>query len=108
MEDSVKLQELKNLLLLYNLVNTTTSATRVTKKSSTLIDATVINKQAYEWSSTVLDLGYSYHLAQIININLNRSQRGTIKSRKRQFTKESSDEFNYLLQKESFRCKYQF
>jgi exonuclease III len=33
MEDSVKLQELKDLLLLYNLVNTITSPTRITKKS---------------------------------------------------------------------------
>jgi hypothetical protein len=32
-EDSVKLQELTNLQLLYNLVNTITSPTRITKKS---------------------------------------------------------------------------
>jgi hypothetical protein len=47
MEDSVKLQELKNFLLLYNLVSTITSPTRITKKSFTLIVAIVINKQAY-------------------------------------------------------------
>jgi hypothetical protein len=43
MEDSVKRQELKNLLLLYNLVNTITSPTRITKNSFTLRDAIVIN-----------------------------------------------------------------
>jgi hypothetical protein len=55
MEDSVKLQELKNLLLLYNLVNTVTSPTRITEKSFTLKDVIVINKQAYECSSALLD-----------------------------------------------------
>jgi hypothetical protein len=103
MEDSVKLQELKDLLLLYNLVNTITSPTRITKKSFTLIDTIVINKQYFECSSNVLDLGYSDHLAQIININVNRSKRGTVKIRKRQFSKESIDEFTYLLQKETWQ-----
>jgi hypothetical protein len=83
------------MLLLYNLVNTVTSPTRITKKSLTLIDAIVIDKQAYECSSAVLDLGYSDHLPQIINISVNGSKTGPVKSRKRQFTKESIDEFNY-------------
>jgi hypothetical protein len=75
MEDSAKLQELKNLLLLYNLVNTSSSPTRITKKPFTLIYATVINKQAYECSSAVLDFGNSAHLVQIININVNRAKK---------------------------------
>jgi hypothetical protein len=67
---------------LYDLVNRKTSPTRITKKLFTLIDTVVINKQAYECSSTVLDLDYSDHLAQIININVNRPNRGPVKSRK--------------------------
>jgi hypothetical protein len=62
-----------------------------------MIDTTVMNIQAYECSSTVLHLGYSDHLAQITNINVNRSKRGPVKSKKRQFTKEGIDKFNYLL-----------
>jgi hypothetical protein len=68
-----------------------------------LIDAIVINKQAYECLSMVLDLGYSDDLAQIIKINVNRSTREHVKSRKSQFTKGSIDKFNYLLQKESWQ-----
>jgi hypothetical protein len=49
-----------------------------------------------------LDLGYSEHLAQIL-LNANRPERGPVKIRKRQFTKESTDKFNYLLQKESWQ-----
>jgi hypothetical protein len=80
-DKSVKLQELKNLLLLYNLVNTKTSPTRTTKKSFTLTDAIVIKKEAYECSSTALGLGYSDHLAQIINIKVYRIKRGPVRSR---------------------------
>jgi hypothetical protein len=52
MEDGVKLQELQNLMLL---VNTISSPTRFTKKSFTLKDTILMNKQAYKCSSTVLD-----------------------------------------------------
>jgi hypothetical protein len=54
----------------------------------TLIDVIVTNKD---------------HLAQILNINVNRPDRRPVKSRKRQFTKESINEFNYLLQKASWQ-----
>jgi hypothetical protein len=97
--NSARLQELKNLLLLYNLVIAITYTTRITKNSLTLIDAIVTKKQAYECSSIVLDLGYSDHLVQILNINVNRKNR-TVKIKKRQFTITSTDEFNYLLQRE--------
>jgi hypothetical protein len=80
---------------LYDLVNAVTSPSKIIRNLFTLIDAIVINKQAYECLSTVLDLGYSDHLAQIININVNRSKRGPVKSRKRLFTKESTSLVTY-------------
>jgi hypothetical protein len=46
-----------------------------------------------------LDLGYS-DLARILKINVNRPDRGPQMCRKRQFTIEGIQEFNYLLQKE--------
>jgi hypothetical protein len=73
MEDSVKLQELKKIAAVvwfgkYNNISNQDCKEII----FTLIVAIVINKQAYEYSSTILDLGYSDHLAQIININVNR------------------------------------
>jgi hypothetical protein len=69
-----------------------------------MIDATVINKQACECSSAVLDSGYSNNLAQIININVNRPKnKEPLKSTEIQFTKESIDEVNHLLQKDSWQ-----
>lgn len=58
------------MLPLYNFVNTITSPTRITKKSLTVIDVIVTKKLAYEWSSTILDLGYSGFLVQILYINV--------------------------------------
>jgi hypothetical protein len=55
----------------------------------------------------VLDLGYSDHLAQTLRINANRPDRGPQMSRKRQFTEEAIQEFNYLLQKELCRRVFQ-
>jgi hypothetical protein len=43
MGDSARLQEFKNLLLLYNLVNTTTYPPGIAKKLLVLIDVFVIN-----------------------------------------------------------------
>jgi exonuclease III len=82
LEDSLTLQELKYLLRLYNLANIVASPTRITKNSLTLIDVFVTNRQVFECSSSVLDLGYLDHLAQILNINANRPDRGPQMSRK--------------------------
>jgi hypothetical protein len=76
LEDSLRLQELKNLLRLYNLANIVAFPTRITKNSLTLIDVFATNRQVFECSSSVLDLGYLDHFAQTLNINVNRPDRG--------------------------------
>jgi hypothetical protein len=88
---------------MYNLDNIVASPTRITKNSVTQIDVIVINKQVFKCSASVLDLGYSDHLDQILKINVNRSERGPQICWKRQFTKEGILEFNCLLQKESWQ-----
>jgi hypothetical protein len=45
MSDSVKLQELKNLLLMYNLINTVASPTMITNNTVSLTDVILINQQ---------------------------------------------------------------
>jgi hypothetical protein len=81
------------------LVSSVTFPTRITKKLLTLIDITITNKNFCGCSSRVMDLSYSDHLAQMLNINADRPKRGPVKIRKRQLTKENIDEFNYLLKK---------
>jgi hypothetical protein len=83
MHGNVKLQELKNLLMMYKLIKTVTSSTRITNNTISLIDVIITNKQNYEISSTVLDLGYSDHEVQILHIYVNEPYRGPVKVRKR-------------------------
>jgi hypothetical protein len=71
MHHNVKLQELKNLLMMYKLINTVTSPTRITNNTIPLIDVIITNKQNHKISSTVLDLGYSDYQAQILHIYVN-------------------------------------
>jgi hypothetical protein len=101
LDDSVK-----SLLQVYNLVSTVTSPIRITKNSTTQMDVIVLNRQVFKFSLSVLDLGYLDHLAQTLNINANRPDRGPQMSRKRQFMEEGIQEFNYLLQKELWQQSF--
>jgi len=66
--DNTRLHELENLLLSYDLINTVNSPTRITSSSESLIDVIVTNGEYLEQSTTVIDLGLSDHLAQLIRI----------------------------------------
>jgi hypothetical protein len=44
MKRSDRLEELRNLLVMYNLINTVISPTRITKNSMSLLDVIVTNK----------------------------------------------------------------
>jgi hypothetical protein len=100
--DSTRIHELENLLLSYDLINTVSSPTRITSSSESLIDVIVTNREYLEQRATVIDLGLSDHLAQIIRIH--REKRiNTIKIIvKRQFTNSTVEEFMNLLSQESW------
>jgi len=100
--DNTRLHELENLLLSYDLINTVNSPTRITSSSESLIDVIVTNREYLEQSTTVIDLGLSDHLAQLIRIR-SRKKSNTIKIiEKRQFTNSRVEEFINLLSKESW------
>jgi len=100
--DNTRLHELENLLLRYDLINTVNSPTRITCSSESLIDVIVTNREYLEQSTTVIDLGLSDHLAQLIRIR-SRKKSNTIKIiEKRQFTNSRVEEFINLLSQESW------
>jgi diphthamide biosynthesis methyltransferase len=68
MQESKKLRDLQEILSLYNLVNTVTSPTRVTKNSTSLIDEIITNKEITRDTAIVIDLGYSDHMAQVLKL----------------------------------------
>jgi hypothetical protein len=99
-KESAKLNEVKNILLMYNLINTVTTPTRITENTKSLLDLIIIDKESYINPATVLDLGFSDHQAQISCIRVENPKLGLVKVRRRQFTEESTEELNYLLLKE--------
>ncbi|PNF17939.1 hypothetical protein B7P43_G18419 [Cryptotermes secundus] len=102
LQDSTQLSALLNLLETYNLINTVTSPTRVTKNSVSLIDVMITDKVYYKNLTEVLDLGYSNHLAQILHIKVNKPKTGWKKITRRQFSGRNIEEFNHLLEMESW------
>jgi hypothetical protein len=58
--------EIYSVLLSYNLTNTVTLPVTVTKNTSSLIDAMIMNKQYNNNSTEVVNLGYSALFAQIL------------------------------------------
>ena len=66
MVDNKRTQEVKNLLESYNLTNTVRLPTRITPTSKSLIDVMIINKQHSKSEISVVEMGFSDHLAQVI------------------------------------------
>jgi hypothetical protein len=66
MLDNIRIQEVKNLLEIHDLVNIIRSPTRITSNSESLIDIILTNKDNPELRASVVDLGFPYHLAQVV------------------------------------------
>jgi len=95
-----KLQELQNLLLMYNLINVIETPTRITGHSKSLIDVVIINENTEKRLVEVLDIGYSDHLAQYISLKSCCKQNETIFMYNRQYTDMNIDYFKYPIQDE--------
>ena len=52
----------------YNVVNTVQSPTRITKSTSTLIDVIITNKKHFMEPTTVIELGFSDHQADVLPV----------------------------------------
>jgi exonuclease III len=107
MQESVRLHDMHELLLLHNLVNTVRSPTRVIKDTVSLTDVIIKNKDGIGESSTVMDLGYSDHKAQILQLNVKTIVRQCKKIKSRQYSEKSMQKFKCLLNKESWQEEFQ-
>jgi hypothetical protein len=83
LQDIAQFRALQNLLITYNLMNTVTSPTRVTKNSVSLIYVMITSKLQCKNSTEVLHLGYSDHFAQILHIKVNRPKTELEKNHKK-------------------------
>jgi hypothetical protein len=84
LQENVKLNELKSLLQVYNLVNTV-HLTRITKNTKSLIDVIIINNSNYTKPAEIMDLGLSDHYAQVLSIGVKAPVNRTLTVRKRIF-----------------------
>jgi len=106
MQESKKLRDLQEILLLYNLVNTVTSPTRVTKNSTSLIDVIITNKEITRDTATVIDLGYSDHMAQVLKLPIKRMLHRWNIIASRKYSDKNVEEFKYMLSKETWQEVY--
>jgi exonuclease III len=72
MQESRRLCDVQELLSLHNLVNTVRSPTRVTKNTASLIDVVITDKESISDIATVIDLGYSDHKAQVLQLTVKK------------------------------------
>ena len=102
MLDKLRLQELQNLLESYDMINMVRSPTRITFSTKSLIDVIKTNKDNPELKASVVGLGFSDHLAQIVRINIGKGNRGTKIVVRRRLTNIGIEEFKNLLSNESW------
>jgi hypothetical protein len=101
--DNGNLNDLKDLLLRYNLINTVQSPTKITKSTSTLIHLMIINRKYYMEPATVVDLGLSDHHAQLLPVLFKNHTDVDQKVLKRYFEEENIRAFKSLLEKLSWQ-----
>jgi hypothetical protein len=97
----------QELLSLHNLVNTVRSPTRVTKNTASLIDVVITDKESISDIATVIDLGYSDHKAQVLQITVKRMLKKWKVITSRQYSEKKVEEFKRLLSEESWQEVYQ-
>jgi hypothetical protein len=98
--ENKRVLEVNNLLESYNLINIVSSPTRITPTSESLIDVVIINKQYSNSEISVVKMGFSDHLAQLIKINTGNNKRKNIPVVERHLTNSNREEFTCLLAKE--------
>jgi len=93
MSDNIRIQEIKNILDSHDLINIASSPTRFTPSPESSIDVIVINKKNPELELSVIDMGFSDHLAQVVKINTSKGNRRNKIVVRRQLTNNNIEEF---------------
>ena len=102
MQHSSKLVDLQNLLLMNSLINIVKSPKRITNQSVSLIDVIIVNSMGNKMFTMNQDLGYSDHLAQLLDIKSKNSRKSPVTTHERHFTDMNIEEFQYLLHTENW------
>lgn len=106
LQSSSNLLNLHNLLLMYNLVNIIKEPTRVTKHSKTLLDVIILRNPKDIRHSSVLNLGFSDHEAQLLDLQLKNRVETVRRVKKREINSRNIEEFQIRLQQEKWEEVY--
>ena len=101
MLDNIRIQQIKNLSEIYNLINKVRTPKRLTPSSESLIEVTVTNKDNSELVISVVDLDFSGNLAQLGKLNTGKGNRRDKIVQRRQLTNNNIEELKNLLSKET-------
>jgi hypothetical protein len=96
LQENNHVQALQSILLAYNLINTVTSPTRVSRSSVSMIDVMVTNKQFNENFTEVWNVGYSDHLAQVLYVSVNKHNLESTEIIQRKFSKRNVEKFRHV------------
>jgi hypothetical protein len=107
MQESKRLSDVQELLSLHNIVNTVRSPTRVTRNMASLIDVVITDKESISDIATVIDLGYSDHKAQVLQLTVNKMLQKVKVITSRQYSEKRVEEFKCRLSKEHWQEVYQ-
>jgi exonuclease III len=107
MQESKRLCDVQELLSLHNLVNTVRSPTRVTNNTESLIDVVITDKESVSDIATVIDLEYSNHKAQVLQLTVQKMLQKWKVITSRQYSEKRVEEFKYRLSKEHWQEVYQ-
>jgi predicted fused transcriptional regulator/phosphomethylpyrimidine kinase len=88
--------------LAYNLINTVTSPTIVSRSSVSMIDVMVTNKHFNENFTEVVNVGYSDHLTQVLYVSVNKHNHEPTKIIQRKFSKRNVEKFKDMLNNETW------
>ena len=77
MVDNRRLQELQNLLEIYDMMYTLRSTTKISPSTETVRDVIITNNDYTVSSTSAVDLGLSHHQTQIMRISIGKRNRRT-------------------------------
>jgi hypothetical protein len=75
----------------------------MTANTNSLLDVIIINRKNYKYPTTVIELGLSDHLAQMLPVQNTIRKRKKKKVLKRRFGENNIREFKHLLNKETWQ-----
>lgn len=111
LQDSNHRNEMLNIVNSFGFMHTVNSPTRITANSKTTVDQIFIKLCDLKYNTSVINMGYSDHEAQLLSIELNSNSKCVPRTKvieQRDFSDDNIRVFNFMLSRETWEdvfCK---